>query len=386
MKNLTRIPCLKTLPNVVYFPDPTTLRPLPWAGGDKFQVAEVLGTTYMCEDATLKAHYSSRDILINMLKRLELHGISVSTGTEMKFSMLPLGSSEPQYAEPSHLSQLTFSLQEDVLFYVEKQLHNTGVGVDQMHVESAPGQCEFTIWPCEGIKAADNVFLFKNAVKELARKKGMLASFVSRRDADETGNSMNFNISLWDEQGKNISYDSSERNQLSATAHHWIAGLVKHADAITALCAPTVNCYRRLYKCFGSGVANWGLDNKDICYRVKHNGEKGTYIENHITSALANPYLALAATLAAGLDGIENKLECPPMEDKMAKPIPTNLTEALIALENDAVIKGALGEDLVSAFIDTKKECELPRFANHDVKSDNPDEISAEVLFYERLM
>ena len=204
-------------------------------------------------------------------------------------------------------------------------------------------------------------FLFKTYTEELARKKDMLISFASIVEGLEVGIALHFNLSPWNKQGKNILYDKSRCNNLSKTAYHWIAGLLKHAGALTALCVPTVNCYKRFQNFPEPSVADWGLDNRFVAFRVKNDGEEGTYIENRLPSALANPYLVMAGTLAAGLDGIENQLQCPRMEDKIAKPIPTSLAEALIALENDRVIRALLGEDLISAFIDTRRECELAK-------------------------
>ena len=335
----------------------------------------------MPPEGTSQTNHDSRGVLVKLLKRLEDLGINVFTGTEMEFLMLQRGSREPPFSEPDYCSQLSFSSQEDILFYIESNMRSSGIDIETMHTEAAVGMFEFTIKPAEGIKALDNVFLFKTYVKELARKKGMLVSFVT--DGQKIGSTIDINISLWDKQGNGILFNESQENHLSRIALHWIAGLVIHTSALTALCAPTVNCYRRLNK---PKVADWGLDNRRVCYRVRNNGERATYIENRIPSALANPYLAMAATLAAGLDGIENQLECPPLEDKEAKPIPANLSEALIALEKDEVIKNSLGGDLISAFIDIKRECELAKLANHDVKSDDADELLAERLFYERLM
>ena len=380
------MPCLETLPNVVFFPDPSTLHPLPWAGGDDFRVAEILGTTSVSPNGMSNLHYNSRDALIKLFKRLEVEGISVLTGTEIGFRMLQRSSREPPFSEPDYCSQLSFSSQEDILFYIESELHASGIDIETMHTEGAPGMFEFTMKPAEGIKALDSMFLFKSYIKELAKRKDHTVSFVTKMTSYELGNTLHLNISLWNKQGKNILYDNSHEHQLSDTARHWIAGLVKHAGALTALCVPTVNCYRRVGKFLEPSVADWSLDNRFVSFRVKNSGESGTYIENRLPSALANPYLAMAATLAAGLDGIENRLQCPPMEDKEAKPIPANLSEALIALEKDEFMKKSLGEDMISAFIDIKKECELAKFISHDVNMDNEAEIIAERLFYERLL
>ena len=278
----------------------------------------------------------------------------------MEFRMLHCDTGEPPYSEPDFCSQFSFALQEGVLFYIESNLYSAGIEIEGMHIETATGIFEYTSRPQEGIKSADDVCLFKTYVEELARKKDMLISFDSIMEGLKVGLALHFNFSLWNKQGKNILYDNSGHNNLSKTAYHWIAGLVKHAGALTALCVPTVNCYKRFGHFPEPSLADWGVNNRFVTFRLKNAGENGTYIENRLPSALANPYLVMAGTLAAGLDGIENQLQCPPMEDKMAKPIPTNLAEALTALENDVVIKASLGEDLISAYIDSRRECELP--------------------------
>ena len=378
------MPELKTMPNVVFVPDPSTLHPLSWAGGDDFRVAEVLGTTYMALKGPLNP-YGSRGVVAKLLERLDALGITVLTGTEVEFRMLESDSRDQLFTETG-CSLHSFSLQENLLFHMESNLHSIGIDIETMYAEIAPDMFEFTIKPHKGIKAIDDVFLFKTSIKEMTRKMGVLVSFVPVSKTREAASTIHFNISLWDKQGKNILHDKSQNNQLSVTALHWIAGLVKHAGALTALCSPTVNCYRRFLNSAEPKMADWGLDNRSVAFRVKNNGEQGTYIENRLPSSLANPYLAMAVTLAAGLDGIENQLKCPPMEDKEAKPIPANLSEALLALENDVVVKDLLGEDLISTLVDIKKECEIAKFPSHDVKKDNDAEVIEERVFYEKLM
>ena len=322
-------------------------------------MAEVLGTIYGRQTNTSNAN-NPRDALAQVLRRLEVLGIVVLTGTEMEFRMLYCDTGEPPFSEPDFCSQFSFALQEDVLFYIENNLHSAGIEIEGMHIETLTGIFEYTSRPQEGIKAADDVCLFKTYIEELARKKDMLISFDSIMGGLEVGLALHFNFSLWNKQGKNILYDNSGHNDLSKTAYHWIAGLVKHAGALTALCVPTVSCYKRFGHFPEPSLANWGVNNRFVTFRLRNAGENGTYIENRLPSALANPYLVMAGTLAAGLDGIENQLQCPPMEDKMAKPIPTNLAEALTALEKDLVIKASLGKDLISAYIDSRREYELP--------------------------
>ena len=374
-------------PNATWFPDPASLHSLPWAGGDSSCVAEVFGVPYQKTNGILQPMaIASRAAALKQIRRLNDRGWIIKTGAEMEFRLLGAGN-VPIVSVGDYAGQLTFAEVEEVFFYFQKNLLEAGVHIETMHTEADPGQFEFTFRPEPGIKTADGVIIFKHALKEMASKKGMRASFFGKGRPNEAGNSMDSTISLWDEKAeKNIFFDGSQSDNLSSICHHWIAGLVRHADALVALCLLTVNCYRSLHKFWSPNHANWGIDNRKSSFRVKNVGEKGTYIENRLPTAMSNPYLVMAATLAAGLDGVEKEMVCPDPMSVDAKLLPTTMEEALSALDADVTMRETVGEGLIEGFKGLKKELELPKFQHHDVNVFDEAHILAEKLMYDRLL
>ena len=146
------------------------------------------------------------------------------------------------------------------------------------------------------------------------------------------GNGAHFNHSLWSLDGSNnLFHDEGQPDQISELARHWVAGLVKHTPALAALLCPTVNCYRRMYGPWAPSVPSWGVDDRYSTYRVKNFGRSATYVENRVPSGLVNPYLALAACVCAGLDGIVNRLEAPAQRGQggQLQRVPATLEESL---------------------------------------------------------
>ena len=373
-------------PSATWLPDPVSLRSLPWAGGDSSRVAEVFGELHMKTNGILQPMtIASRAAALKQLKRLRERGWTIKAGVEIEFR---LGVENiPLEFMGNYAGQLTFAEVEEVFFYFQKNLSEAGVHIETMHPESDPRQFEITLRPELGIKTADDVIIFKHALKEMAAKKGMKVSFFGKSRPSEAENALDFSLSLWDEKTKkNIFFDESQPDNLSKIFRHWVAGLVRHADALVALCLLTVNCYRGLHEFWSPDRANWGIDNRKSSFRVKNSGEKGTYIENRLATAMSNPYLVMAATLAAGMDGIEKELVCPDPMSTDAKVLPTTMQEALEALEADLAMKAALGEELIEGFIGLKRELELPKFQHHDVNVHDEAHLLAERLMYERLL
>ena len=254
-----------------------------------------------------------------------------------------------------------------------EQLPIVGIDVETVQSEYGPGQQEITYKPSFGIQAAHIAHTYKASIKEIALHHGYMAVFMSKPWADECGSSAHFNHSLWDAEGKiPMLYDANDRDGLSEIAQHWIAGILHHAPATTLIEAPTVNCLSRLRNAANFVPKNntWGMDNRNCFLRVKVNGPRCTYFENRAGASGSNPYLTLAATVAAGIDGIQRKMTFPNalnscMCDSHAYkpgkcdkhvipegivPIPTTMKDALKAFLDDKVICEALGEDFVALF------------------------------------
>ncbi|VEL20398.1 unnamed protein product [Protopolystoma xenopodis] len=194
---------------------------------------------------------------------------------------------------------------------------------------------------------------------------------------------------------------------MSQFARHWIAGLVYHMPAILALCSPTVNCYRRLHRHLAPDYANWDIDDRFTSLRVKNNGASGTYMENRIPSSAASPYHVMAATLAAGMDGVERKLRPPRAGLKPLKPpyvagapswippadmtreevmglrkLPYTLTEALAQLQADSVIINLLGAEFISWFVQVKQRGDLYTLRESNLDDETDEELAAERFEY----
>jgi len=238
------------------------------------------------------------------------------------------------------------------------------------------------IVPEYGIKAVDDAFIFKHGVKEIAQQRGMLANFMTVPRFKYLGSSIHFNHSLWTtDMERSVFFDSARENNLSDVAGWWLGGLCKHGRAMTALCSPTTNNYRQNSVDMIPRNSNWGMDNRDVAFRVKNFSANGCLVENR-NSAASNPYLVLAATVAAGLDGIVNKLKCPKEMDPEAPALPKTLPEALDALQQDEIITDALGPDLVRWFVEMKRQVDLKIMSSFDPTSDDEKALMRERELY----
>ena len=215
----------------------------------------------------------------------------------------------------------------------------------------------------------------------MASKHGMLANFMFRPRLHGTSDTQ-FSHSLWSEDmERNAFYDVHSDLKLSNIAYHWLGGLCKHGPALVALTNPTTNAYRRdgISEC--PAKFNWGINNRRVAYRVQNESQNGCRIEVRYPAA-CNPYLTLAAVVAAGLDGIKNKLPCSREYDPCATPLPKTLPEALEALQEDDVIVDALGENLIRWFIESKCQVDLKYMEGFDLAKNDADAIQKERDLY----
>jgi glutamine synthetase len=238
-----------------------------------------------------------------------------------------------------------------------------GIGIEGANAEFHAAQVEIPTSHRDAVGAADELFLLRELCRDLAEQRGAGITFMARPFPDRVGNGLHVNVSLQDASGRNVMADSSTDDGLSATARHAIGGLLAHHEGLTALCAPTVNSYRRLRPGLLSGYwANWGLDNRLSTVRVPAARGDATRIEHRMADGSASPHLALAAQLAAMMDGIERGLEPGPVQtgDADAAPVtdrhvPHTLADALDALDADKALVTLLGETLVEAFAKLKR-------------------------------
>ena len=248
------------------------------------------------------------------------------------------------------------------------ELERLDFEIEASHHEVAPGQHEIDWKYNDAIRACDKIQLFKLIVKTVARRHNLYATFMPKPIYGESGSGMHFNVSLFDKEGKNAFFDESTPDQLSKDAHYFIGGLIKHASAYTAICNPLVNSYKRLVEGYEAPVyIAWSERNRSPLIRIPSSRGNSTRIELRSVDPSANPYLALAVILQAGLDGIENKIE-PPMpidrniytmtpEERMAEGVfdlPSSLSEAIAEFEASPIMRDALGPHISGNFIAEK--------------------------------
>ncbi len=239
-----------------------------------------------------------------------------------------------------------------------------GIPIEGLHTETGPGVYEVAIAYDEALRAADKAALFKTAMKEVAARLGYSVTFMAKWNHALPGSSGHLHQSLWRDQ-KNVFFEPDAPNKLSATARHYLGGQIALMPEITALVSPTVNSYKRYVPGVWAPLnASWGFENRTCAIRAIPGSAKSTRLEYRQTAADINPYIAMAATLAAGLWGIEHRIEPPaPVEgDASARTdlvqLPRTLREASALLERSPHVRGLLGEGFVSHYLLTRDwEC-----------------------------
>ncbi|CAM5402527.1 Glutamine synthetase OS=Streptomyces chartreusis OX=1969 GN=CP983_05200 PE=3 SV=1 [Streptomyces chartreusis] len=357
------------LPDVTVRPDLSTLTALPWEPG----VATCLGE--VTDPATgAPAPESPRDLLRTVLAHCAEQGLRPIVGPELEYFLLERTAAGWRRHPETTGAVYTAGLRADPanhLLRTLRHLRDLGIGVITGNHEFDGGQYEINLTHSDALDAADRSFRFKAAVKELARRDGLLATFMAKPFGDAGGSGFHLHLSCDDAEGRNAFDDPAGAHGLSAVARHAIAGIVAHAPALAALLNPTVNSYKR----FGPDtlapwLIDWGLDNRSAMVRIPPERGSGARLELRLGDASANPYLAIAATLAAALLGIRAGEEPPPplegygYDTARSALLPTDLSSALDALEADTDLAGLLGKDFTTSYL-TYKRNEVERFQRH---------------------
>lgn len=248
-------------------------------------------------------------------------------------------------------------------------LEDMGFVVEASHHEDAPAQHEIDFHYDEALKTADDIMTFKLAVKTIAKRHGLYASFMPKPKTGVNGSGMHINMSLA-RDGVNVFYDGQDCNHLSKEGYWFIGGIMKHIAAITAITNPLVNSYKRLVPGYEAPVyIAWSMRNRSPLIRIPAQTGTTQRIELRSPDSATNPYLAIAVCLAAGLDGIRNQIEPPASvegnifamseeerEKAGIKCLPTSLAEAIDGLEQDVLIREVLGQHISRKYIEAKKE------------------------------
>jgi glutamine synthetase len=265
-----------------------------------------------------------------------------------------------QYVEDYHILQGTKT--EPLNGAIRRHLEASGIPVEFSKGEWGPGQQEINLRYCELLEMADRHVIYKNAAKEIAAAQGLAITFMAKWHAEMAGNSMHVHTSLWDlALAKNAFAGDGplpgSELRASPIFRYWLGGLLAHAREIALFLAPTVNSYKRFMEgTFAPTAIAWALDNRTSGFRIVGHGPS-LRSECRIPGGDANPYTAFAALLAAGLDGIEKKLEPPPMlrgnlyGAADVPQIPRTLGDAIAAAESSAFLRQALGEDVLEHYL-----------------------------------
>ena len=351
--NMKVVPCLDTL------------HALPWVTPGKHRVGEIL-----CETRWMDGNPQEmcpRYIARKQLESMHDHGYTLTSSFEFEFMLTDAEGKQLLLSENNLHSHYKFAPYEPFMYELDSFLTGSGVDVESYMLEYSQGQFEIPTNLASGIRTPDMGFIMKEALKEICVQKHQRATFMTKPSPTQIANGMHFNHSVFNLAGRNLFYDAESDSNLSDIARYWMAGLVAHAGALTAICSPTVNCYRRLHQPWAPDIANWALDDRKMSFRVKAENEKRTYIENRIPGGSANPYLVLAATVAAGMDGVKRKLKCPDEREDGAKRLPGTLSQALQELQDDVTMVEALGEQFVRWFVKLKTDVELEKLKDVDI-------------------
>ena len=248
-------------------------------------------------------------------------------------------------------------------------LEDMGFQVESSYHEMAPGQHEIDFHWAKGIAAADSLMTFKFAVRMIARRHGLHATFMPKPKTGVPGSGLHLNFALYDRDGRNVFYDENDPLKLSADARYFMGGLLAHTRGMSAITNPLINSYKRLVPGYEAPVyESWSTRNRSSLIRVPDARGKHTQVELRSPDPAANPYLALTVCLAAGLDGIRNHTVPPePVEQEPGAmseaerqrlgitALPTTMGEAIAALEEDVFIRRVLGDDFIRRYLDAKK-------------------------------
>ncbi|MCA0969048.1 type I glutamate--ammonia ligase [Halobacillus litoralis] len=351
-------------------PDLDTFVVYPWTS-EKGKVARFICDIYNPDQTPFEG--CPRYNLKRNLKKMEELGFSAfNIGTEPEFFLFKLDEKGEPTMELNdrggYFDLAPTDLGENCRRDIVLELEEMGFEIEASHHEVAPGQHEIDFKYANAVKHCDDIQTFKLVVKTIARQHGLHATFMPKPLFGVNGSGMHANMSLFNENG-NAFFDEKGKDQLSEVAYQFTAGIIKHAVNFTAVTNPTVNSYKRLVPGYEAPCyVAWSGQNRSPLIRVPTSRGLSTRIEARSVDPSANPYMAMAVLLAAGLDGVENKLQAPAPVDRNiyvmnkaereahgVQDLPATLYDALVELQKDKVMVDALGEHLFEHFIEAKE-------------------------------
>ncbi len=345
-------------------PDLATLRKLPWLEGTALVLCDVLD-----HHTHADVPHSPRAILKAQVKRLEAMGMSAFMATELEFFLFDQTYDQARessyrnlklasgYNEDYHIFQTT--KEEEVMRAIRTGLQGAGIPVENSKGEASAGQEEINVRYADALTMADRHVIIKNACKEIAWGKGKAITFLAKWNYSAAGSSSHIHQSLWSADGKTpLFFDKDDEHGMSELMKHYIAGLLSHAGEITYFLAPYINSYKRFMAgTFAPTKAVWSKDNRTAGYRLCGEASKGIRIECRVGGSDLNPYLAMAALIAAGIDGIEKKMALEPAfvgdayGGRGIREIPKTLREAIDLMDGSELLRSALGNDVIDHYV-----------------------------------
>jgi len=351
------------------YPDLSTFSLLPWPTLNGYTVARMICDVYTPDGKPFEG--DPRYVLKRAIKKAEEMGYTFNVGPEPEFYIFKKDEKGDTVFESKdkagYFDMAPMDKGESVREAITVALENLGFEVEAAHHECGPGQHEIDFKYADALRTADNIMTFKYVVKKIADDLGLFATFMPKPVAGIAGSGMHLNMSLF-KDGENIFYDEHKENKLSDEALYFIGGILKHARGFAAITNPIVNSYKRLVSGFEAPVnIAWSEKNRSPLIRIPAKRGASTRIELRNPDPSCNPYLALAVTLTAGLDGIINRIEPPEpinrniyemcaeeIKENHIEALPKNLYEAIMELSNDELIKEALGSHVTNKFITAK--------------------------------
>ena len=358
------------------YPDLDTFEIFPWRP-QQGKVARLICDIYRPDGTPFEG--DPRYVLKKVINEAKEMGYEFNVGPECEFFLFHTDDNgQPTtltHEKAGYFDLGPLDLGENARRDMVLTLESMGFEIEASHHEVAPAQHEIDLKYDSALKTADNIVTFKLVVRSIAKRHGLFASFMPKPVYGINGSGMHINMSL-SKDGKNIFQNKEDELGLSREAYHFIAGLMEHAKAMTMITNPIINSYKRLVKGYEAPIyIAWSATNRSPLIRIPASRGESTRVELRCPDTASNPYLALAVCLAAGLDGIKRKLQPPKSvntnifdmtekekQERNIEDLPSNLSEAISAFEQDEYLKGVLGEHVCEKYIEAKKaECEAYR-------------------------
>ena len=345
--------------------DPSSFRTIPWEDNIPF----FLGEFVKADESPLPV--CPRQLLKKVCAKAEAMGYHAKVGVEYEwfnFDESPDSLQEKQFVNLKSLTPGMFGYSALRSSFCSPYFHDLmdlmedfGIPLEGLHTETGPGVYEAAIANCSAFEQGDRAALFKTAVKEIAYRHQVMPTFMARWNTDLPGCSGHIHQSLWDKTS-NLFFDSADKNNMSALFKSFLAGQIKYLPELLPCFAPTINSYKRLVEGFWAPTrSNWGVDNRTVAFRVIPGSSKSCRVEARVGGADMNPYLSIAASLAAGLKGIEEKLTLDlaaiqgnGYESQEGEQLANNLLTAAEKFKTSKVAQEILGTEFVEHFANTR--------------------------------